>query len=491
MIYRPRFTRRLWDTWLFPWKDEFHLFFLETQEQTWDHVGHAVSRDLVHWEDLPSIPTKGKPGTWNHEPTLTGMTVHHEGLFYMFVGAQHNNVQVVGVYTSKDLETWTPHPENPVMKPAAPYYLDRPAPPFFTNVNWRDPCISYRKEDGYYHALVCARLPKVTDDHTGAAVGHLRSKDLIHWEVLPPVATPGETFFHTEVPDIFELEGRYYLAFATHCTGGIRLSTPNRDDAVGTFYMIGDSYEGPFTLPADPLLIGSGNRRFEGYVGRTIPFEGGRLLYHHIAADRSTVGAPKRIQVRKDGGLWAGYMPVLEKLETKIICDSIHSIPHSNINDPGRWVKQDNKLIGRAAVIGSSYTVAGEIADLHFQCRIMSQNAGGAGVVVRNWQNNGLSVLLNFDRQRMEIGSANQHGAYKMGWTCQVHDFSRMALEKGREYHLRCFARDEHFEVYLDDVWVFTSVFGNVPKMGGVDLIVERGEAKFDNLRIAEIEALA
>jgi hypothetical protein len=317
----------------------------------------------------------------------------------------------------------------------------------------------------------------------------MRSKDLIHWEVLPPVATPGETFFHTEVPDIFELEGRYYLAFATHSTGGLRLNTPSRDDAAGTFYLIGNGYEGPFTLPGDPLLIGSGNRQFEGYVGRTIPFEGGRLLYHHIAADRPTWGAPKRIGVRTNGELFARYMPVLEKLETQVL-PVIPSTTSMSPKDPGRWTFKDRELIGTAAAIGSACPVAREIADLHFQCRIQSATAGGAGVVLRGWQNSGIAILLNFDRQRLEIGPANQHGAYKMGWTCQVQDFCRMVLEKGREYHLRCFARDEHFEVYLDDTWVFTSVFAQAHKMGDIDLVVERGEARFADPRIARIESL-
>ena len=150
MIYRPAAPRQLWDTWLFSWEGRYHLFHLETHEHLWDHVGHAVSDDLVHWSARPSIPTKGAKGAWNHEPTLTGMVVRHNDLFYMFVGAEHQNVQVVGVYTSTDLDHWTPHPANPVMKPAGPHYLDAPAPPEFPNVDWRDPCITYNSEEGCY-----------------------------------------------------------------------------------------------------------------------------------------------------------------------------------------------------------------------------------------------------------------------------------------------------------------------------------------------------
>jgi len=490
MIYRPRWSRRLWDSWLFEWEGRYHLFFLETQASTWDHVGHAVSTDLVHWEDHPSIPTKGPAGAWNGDASLTGMVVRHEELFYMFVGAQHNGVQVVGVYTSRDLERWTLHPASPVMKPAGPYYLEKPQPPFLGHVDWRDPCISYRKEDGYYHAYLCARLPKWSHEDSGAAVGHMRSKDLIHWEHLPPLATPGKVFYHTEVPDVFEMNGRYYLAFATHSTGGIRLNSPTRDDAVGTFYMIGDKFEGPFTLPADPLLIGSGNRSFFGYVGRTIPHQGGRLLYHHIAADRPAIGAPKMIGVNADGTLRVEYMPVLEKLETKVLVDSVHNIPPYQTGDLGQWQQQDDMLSGLAAVMGTSYVIGREVSDVHVCATIKVSEGGAAGFVVRGWQNYGFSVVINLGRQRLEIGQASKHPTYKMGWTCGITDICRMRLEPNRAYQLRCFARDEHFEVYLDNRWVFTVVMGG-NKQGDVELMVESGRAEFSDVRLAALEPLA
>ena len=232
MIFRPAKSRRLWDTWLFPWEGTYHLFFLETQQTLWDHVGHAVSLDIVHWEVLPSIRTKGAPGEWDEHPTLTGMVVHREGTFYLFVGSTFNGVQVVGIHTSKDLEHWTPYPANPVMRPSSPHYLSEPSPPLFDSVDWRDPCISFNEEDGYYHALLCARLPIWDHSDTGAAVGHTRSKDLTHWENLAPIATPGAQFYHTEVPDVFQMGGRYYLAFATISHGAIRLDTATKDAAI-------------------------------------------------------------------------------------------------------------------------------------------------------------------------------------------------------------------------------------------------------------------
>ena len=252
MIFRPRKPHWLWDTWLFEWQGQFHLFYLETQQTCWDHVGHAISNDMVHWQQCPSIYTKGESGKWNEEPTLTGMVVAHDSKFYMYVGATWNKVQVVGVYVSDDLYNWRPYADNPVMMPETPYYMVPGE-----SADWRDPCISYRKEDGFYHALLCARQSNYGHNNTGAAIAHLRSRDLLNWERLPLVNADLSGFYHTEVPDIFNLNGKYYLLFSTVSFGGLKLETPSREIASGTFYMIGESIDGPFNLSQEYLLIGS------------------------------------------------------------------------------------------------------------------------------------------------------------------------------------------------------------------------------------------
>lgn len=498
MIYRPVVTRKLWDTWLFPWEGQFHLFFLETQETNLDHVGRAVSDDLVHWKTLPSIRTKGEKGEWNHWGTLAGMVVPHDGRFYMFVGSIPDQQEVVGMWVSDDLEHWVPHPGNPVLYPAGPHYLtDRARAPYWP-VDWRDPHIFWREEDQHYHAILCARLPQWSHEDTGAALAHVRSRDLIHWEHLPPLATPGRRFFNTEVPDLFELNGRYYLTFNTSSLAGIKINTPHREEVTGAFYMVAPSFEGPFRLPDDPLLIGAGYAKQCAYSARTIPYEGGRLLYHHVGGERPAWAAPKMVRAEDDGTLWLEYMPVLEKLETEVVCGSIKDIPSSESADLGCWKRSGNRLVGTAIAMGTSYKVACDAADLHFQCRVSVSSAACAGVVLRgDPDKQGVAILLDFEHQRIQIGPAKGPQVMKgsvgafASWHYAFLDTCLCRLVRGKLYHLRCFARDEHFEVYLDGRWIFTTVMTDAPKRGNVELCVERGEAEFTDLRIANIESLA
>ena len=486
MIFRPAKSRGLWDTWLFPWEGVYHLFFLETHQTLWDHVGHAVSRDLMHWEVRPSIRTKGGPDQWNEEPTLTGMVVHREGVFYLFVGANFKGVQVVGVHTSNDLEHWAVHPASPVMRPSSPHYLAEPVPPFFGSVDWRDPCISLNEEDGYYHAFVCARLPEWSHADTGAAVGHMRSRDLIHWENLPPAATPGGHFYHTEVPDVFRMGDHWYLGFATLSHGALRLDTATKDAAVGTFYLMGETFEGPYTKPDDCLLVGSGNYRMDAYVGRSIPYDGGRLLYHHMAGERPAWGAPKRIRQNADGTLWLEYLPILEKLETEVVVEGFEGTQLGATECAlGEWQRGDKGLTVQSDLLGSAAPLEEYVADAHLCTEVRSEGAGRVGILFRHRKGEAAGVLLDFTTGQAHIGTVTYNGF--SGAVLVPLDSFRLGLRTGQTYRLRVFIRDEHVEAYLDERWIFSTLL-KMPAGGEPMLYAEGGRAVFETLRVAALE---
>jgi len=529
MIYRPTEPSSLWDSCLFEWQGTFHLYHLQSVHGLWDQIGHAVSDDLLHWTPRPAINVAGQPGQWNQGPMiLTGMVVPHEGLFYLFAGGRRTGCQVMGVFTSDDLDTWHPHPNNPVLCSNSPHYLDAPTP-LCPEVDWRDPCIAFRPDDGHYHALLCARGPRITHADSGAMIAHVRSTDLIHWEHLPPIETPTGCFYDTEVPDLFTLDGRYYLLFSTATSGGFQINTACRENVTGTFYMVSDSPDGPFTLPDDCLLAGAGEGRMTSYCGRTIAYQGGRLFYHHInrggnvqaqgseqgdrelpyhinlggnvQTSRHTWASPKMVRARGDGNVYLEYMPLLEKLETRTLCDPTAVLPCFQPDLYGQWDRNDAAIVGECSARTSSCTVHENVSDFHLSCRIRSSGTARPGILLRAADGEAALVTLNFDRQRLEIGSCNND---RSGWGLAMadvlatngtsylyQDLCRRELRDDTEYLLRIFVRDEHFEVYLDDRWAFTTVITSAPKAGSVALAVARGQATFTDLRLAAIEPLA
>ena len=496
MIFRPKKPSWLWDTWIFDWQGQYHLYYLETQKDLWDHVGHAVSSDLINWEQCASIPTKGAPGDWNEEATLTGMVVPHEGKFYMFVGATWNKVQVIGLYTSPDLYNWTPCIRNPIIKPKAPY-MSQPSKPF-DSVDWRDPCIRYRKEDGHYHALICARQNNYDHSNTGAVVAHLRSKDLLNWEYLPKLNADVSGFYHTEVPDIFQINGKYYLVFSTLSGGGLSLNSPSRENVSGAFYMIADSIDGPFTYPKDYVLMGSSNSKLGPYVARTIQHGDKTVLYHHIkASERPALCSPKLVAAHEDHSLYLQYMPVMQKLEKSELIAATSGIS-IDVNDLGKWELKGTCISGIAQKLGSGCRIAQNVSDIHFNCKIRSISAAKAGISLRCSEQNGVLLELDFANNKIEIGLSRYNST--TGWgpdfdavinhkNFQPWDVCKKKLDHNKSYELRVFARNEFFEVYINDEWISTVVLDGAPKSGDVQLCVQRGEAVFSYIRLAEIEA--
>ncbi len=330
----------------------------------------------------------------------------------------------------------------------------------------------------------------------------MRTRDFRQWQHLPPLDGPTGLFYHNEVPDMFVHDGRRYVLFSTGSLFGIRLNTPTRPETCGTYYMVGEALEGPYRLPQECLLVGAGYGRMSAYVGRTHVFGGERLLYHHVrdesGADAwsATWGAPKRLRTGPNGELRAAYWPGLEALET--------GEPRFSFRDraPG-WEGSGAAWHGRAQAAGTSLAALSDAADVHVRVDVTALSGGRCGLVLRASEGAGVLVSLDLDLGRLEIGLAAQHetagwGYQRVGFIpgvpCEegpsVIDSCLWPLQPGRRYSLRCLARAEHFEVYLDERWVFTAVIREAARRGEVHLFVERGEARFDGLRVAALAAL-
>jgi hypothetical protein len=503
MIYRPQHGD-LWDAWVFPWQGRYHLFHLHQFGGPFDGVGRAVSEDLVHWQPLPTIPTRGRPGTWNAENTCTGTTLHHGGQFYLFVTSYswEDGLEKIGFFVSPDLEKWTEFPGNPVDWSGPPHYSAGPQDAPYTPVDWRDPAIVER--DGWFHAAICARRAGWSDDDTAAVVGHTRSRVLVHWEKLAPFVNCGRFSYHCEVPDLFEWRGRHYVTWNTASAGGVRVNTPFRDEVVGVFHALGDRFEGPYRMPEDPFVVG-GFRDFPGaYSGRSVPWgEDERVVYHVVGGDagrgvRPAFGSPKRLRQEADGSLSAHWFPGLQGLETGVLVQPDGELPPCQCRDQGRWWRDGNRFRGRAQATGTSCVLASGLSRGHISLRLRAQ-AARAGLVLRSRPNQpGLSFLLDFERRLVTVGHTipldTVYGP-KQKWIgllgsvhCLTQGAVRQALPCDREYHLRALFRETHFELYLDDRWVFSTGLGDTAAEGDAELYLERGEVEASAIRVAVLE---
>ena len=168
------------------------------------HWGHAVSTDLMHWEPLPVMLYPDEPfdchGVYSGSALIEGTemylyytgNVKHPGDFdYIKQGRGHN----VCLAVSHDGKTVT-------SKQCLLYNKDYPAG---LTCHVRDPKV-FVYEGKYYMVLGARTL----EDKGEVLV--LESTDKLHWNHINTLTTPEPFGYMWECPDLFCLDGQWYLA---------------------------------------------------------------------------------------------------------------------------------------------------------------------------------------------------------------------------------------------------------------------------------------
>jgi len=265
----------VWDFWFAQDGADYHIFYLQADRALKDQhlrhwnvsIGHAISQDLVNWRVLPdALKPTPYDGTgdepFDSKTTWTGSIIKHNGLWYLFyTGSKQSEdglIQRVCLATSNDLMTWEKHAHNPIMEADPQWYelLDRT---MWHDQAWRDPYVFQHPETGEFHAFITARINTGAADARGV-IGHAKSSDLLHWEILPPLAGtgPGE-FGHLEVPQIVHINDLYYLLFACPEREYSHARRERVGEALrvgGTHYMVSESPLGPYRYLTDEYLVG-------------------------------------------------------------------------------------------------------------------------------------------------------------------------------------------------------------------------------------------
>jgi len=109
------------------WQGKYHLFYLRTKTPkiTWGR-GHAVSEDLVHWQDLPMVPADLKGGTGQ-------VWVDDDRVIMGLAAPSHKQVSL---HTASDplLVDWVAHPGNPVYTPGNDNYIWREGNTYYMTI---------------------------------------------------------------------------------------------------------------------------------------------------------------------------------------------------------------------------------------------------------------------------------------------------------------------------------------------------------------------
>ena len=190
---------------LIHYNGNYHLFYQHhPYSPKWGamHWGHAISKDLVHWEHLP-IALAPSEAYDDHEQggCFSGSAVDDNGILSLiYTGTSHDGqdfVQRQCLATSTDGISFTKYEGNPVIAD----------PPAEGSKDFRDPKV-WKHDSSWYMVTGSCR------DGRGKALLH-KSPDLKEWEYIGVLAeSRGELGAMWECPDFYQLQGKHVLMFS-------------------------------------------------------------------------------------------------------------------------------------------------------------------------------------------------------------------------------------------------------------------------------------
>ncbi|OLS35895.1 glycoside hydrolase family 32 protein [Bacillus sp. MRMR6] len=279
--YRPQFHFTPESQWMNDpngmvfYHGEYHLFYqYHPYGTTWGpmHWGHAVSKDLIHWEHLPIGLAPDEHGTifsgsavvdWND---TSGFFEGKSGLVAIFTHADtypHSDRprQRQSLAYSKDNgRTWMKYEGNPVLQEES-------------ITDFRDPKVFWHRETSQWVMVLAA----------GQVIRFYTSKNLVSWEFASEFGEgQGSHKGVWECPDLFELpvdgdsnQKKWVLIVSIG-------SHEKYKEGSRTQYFIGDFNGLTFSnhqSPETTLWIDHGRDNYAGVSWSDVPAEDGRRIY--------------------------------------------------------------------------------------------------------------------------------------------------------------------------------------------------------------------
>ena len=217
------------------YKGEYHLFHqYHPYSNQWGpmHWGHAVSKDLLHWEYLPAAlaPDQGYDRSGCFSGSAIALEDGRQLLLYTGVREEAKEdgtkrscqTQCIAVGDGVNYEKYA---QNPVID-------GRDVPQGFSKSDFRDPKL-FRNPDGSFGCVVGCR----TEDESGAIL-YYRSEDGFSWRYRGILDRSYNEYGRMwECPDLFPLDGEDILLTSPQDMSPVGLEFHNGN---GTLCLIGD-----------------------------------------------------------------------------------------------------------------------------------------------------------------------------------------------------------------------------------------------------------
>lgn len=222
----------------------------------------------MNWEILGVVLKRGEADSYDGICLATGSVLRFNNLYWLaYTSNWCGPYPTVALAVSEDLYQWEKLSCNPVSQLNPDYYETVGTAPR-NWPHWRDPFLF--EYEGFVYHYVCAQTNKSTNDVRGT-VGLARTKDMHHWEVLPPPDVEPVTM-ELECPQLYKWGNLYYLVFSTAPQWFAKafLSRYPQDQLRWSSYsMVGPTPFGPFRIHGNGQIIPA-DYRLQPYANQIV-----------------------------------------------------------------------------------------------------------------------------------------------------------------------------------------------------------------------------
>ena len=504
-MYHPR-GMIIWDSWFYVFRGKVHSIYIQLPRQGSTRearlsgsLGHAVTQDLVSWQELPVALYRGSPGTYDDAELWTGTVVENDGVLYLYYtgrsSSEGDRINRIALATSKDGITWEKWKENPIIEADGRWYANAEHPlnlygHGYPIVDMRDLCVVRDPDGDGWWGFFCARKHSKTNAGS-SVIGLCHSKDLINWEQFPPCFEP-EGQACVEVPEVFCIRGRWYMLCLTGSNYGQRGGLSDPLVRVATLYAVSDDVRGPYRMLEDHNVV-IGAVAHQGYCAKTLEWQSRRTMFYtqseyeqdKTAWGHGSISMPVWLDADETGKLHALWHPVLDDACADALTGAPLDVSGGEWGSIGDWETFDGETKGSCA---DDWAIL-PFDPLHEDCVIdvdvELRTAKGAGLAFRIPGENimardGGCVTLLDPTLRQVIFTRLRNFPYN---ECRTWD-----IRSGGKYHLRVMITGYVFMIYIDNRLAI-QCYESCARTGRIALYVEKGEALFSNFRVRRLKS--
>ncbi|MFA6567197.1 MAG: hypothetical protein WCS96_03220 [Victivallales bacterium] len=420
----------------------FHLFHITGERKKYscglvdakDHVGHAVSTNLVNWDEQPVV--KGLSGAC--------FCIRHSGRYAIMC-------RVNKISWSDDLLDWSePATVNYNYDEWKEVYETPEARNIEKGVYFspRDPFVWHDELNNRFLMFFCTRV-SYGEIFTRGCVGLAESKDLSNWKLLPPAFGPG-LHFYPESPHVVDLNGKYHMFYHLSSEYGLR-------------HAVSEKLEGPYEELENMDIL-------PGYIGasETLKVDGkwyflGRMLERTEYANKNrlcqkSLSLPLLLETGSNDQVIFKALPVLKDFRGEcLFCSGRNKINEFWRVESGDWrinkspamAANQHQPIPENSFFGSANFMPG-MASLNQPCRNLDMEFD---LQIPSFNGNDCHQRGGF----MFDGITFNLDLFQKALFCQDADRNILAfkvlpyVKNDRYYHFRVFRNDNMTQIFMDD----------------------------------------